>query len=104
MRGESLVSISVESSQSINQADEDIVERKDIKTHPVRVATSTTHSGSHPVVAYQSASANTSLPSASVLSISILVPFMAWMTSPGLDAEGPGMFSERGVRTVRFIL
>ena len=26
------------------------------------------------------------------------------MTSPGLDAEGPGMFSERGVRTVRFIL
>src|SRR5207253_2247992 len=43
--------------------------------------------------AYQSASASTSRPSASVLTTSIVLPFIALTMSPGRYAWPPGMFS-----------
>ncbi len=46
----------------------------------------------------------TSRPSASVLSTSMLFPFMARTTSPGLWAEPPGMFSVAGTMPVTLIL
>ena len=54
--------------------------------------------------AQQSASASTSRPSASVLIISIVRPFMAVTTSPGLEALPPGMFSVQGAMATTLIL
>ena len=54
---------------------------------------STISSGLTSLRAYASASASVSRPSASVLLISIVLPFMARSTSPGLVAEPDGMFS-----------
>ena len=63
---------------------------------PVRVAMSTIMSGflSTPRA---KASASTSLPSASVLSTSMVLPLRVVSTSPGLVANGPGMLSVRGI-------
>src|SRR5262249_31284369 len=61
-------------------------------THaPVRVAASTTADGEKRF-AYVNTSASTRRPSASVLMISMYLPFEAWTTSPGFTASPDGMF------------
>ena len=60
---------------------------------PVSVARSIATSRSGNVEAYDSASARTSRPSASVLRTSTVLPFMIFRTSPGRMAPPPGMFS-----------
>ena len=52
--------------------------------------------------AYQTASASTSLPSASVLSTSMVLPLPARMISPGLTAEPDGIFSAQAIIPIRF--
>ena len=62
---------------------------------PVRVARSMIARGEYVSWAYQSASASTSRPSASVLTISIVCPDIDVMMSPGRIASPSGMFSTR---------
>ena len=73
-----------------------------VVTAPVSVATSTMCVAPSSF-AQQSASASTRRPSASVLMISIVRPFMAVTTSPGLEAFPPGMFSVQGAMATTLI-
>ncbi len=72
-----------------------------MRTAPVSVATSMMASG-WSSTARLSPSARTRRPSASVLSTSIVVPFLAVSTSPGRIARFPGRFSVSGAIAVTF--
>mmetsp|Transcript_24391 Transcript_24391/g.68634 ORF Transcript_24391/g.68634 Transcript_24391/m.68634 type:complete len:218 (-) Transcript_24391:863-1516(-) len=65
---------------------------------PVSVAQSTSKSGAS-LQASTSASASTRRPSASVLPISVVLPFLATRTSPGRNASPEIAFSTAGTRT-----
>ena len=69
---------------------------------PVSVATSII-SFAPKDLTYVIASAKTNLPSASVLSISIVLPDIVLTISPGFCAFPPGMFSVAGTTAITFI-
>src|SRR3569833_1432158 len=71
---------------------------------PVSVARSTMARGLYLSCTYQSASASTSRPSASVLTISIVVPEAARTMSPGRMALPLGMFSTSPITPTALIL
>ena len=71
---------------------------------PVSVARLITPVGSNRSCAYHRTSARTKRPSASVLMISTVSPFMDFTTSPGRVAVLEGMFSTRPTRPTTFAL